>query len=138
MENKSGIIKITYKGKKIAIDMIKELSINKNLIDTQTSEGPSDYGFICLLRDYQNNQVTQLEREKDHLYAKIWDYYKQSGSSSNDAAHYKVLSSDRYQAALITLEKEQYLLDKLNSFVKAYEAKLRQLQTLQANMRKQL
>ena len=135
---KNDTLTITYQGEKVTLDITKELSINQSLIDTEAKEAPSNYGFLCLLRDNHQRKVTKLTSEKEKLYAKAWSFYRESGSTSNESAHQKAIQNDAYLEALEKLQKAEHILDKLNSIVKAYEAKLRLIQTIQANIRKQI
>ena len=48
---KDDILSVVYKGKKIDINITKELSIDENLIDSQLKNQPSNYAFLSLLRD---------------------------------------------------------------------------------------
>ena len=48
---KDDILSVVYKGKKIDINITKELSIDENLIDSQLKNQPSNYALLSLLRD---------------------------------------------------------------------------------------
>lgn len=137
-EIKDDIISFKYKGKLVTINISKELEINENIINSQLKNIPSNYAFLCLLRDKIIKRRDKLEKEKDYAYSKAWLYYKESDNRlNNDTVSHKALTSKIYIKA-----NDKYLkaLDKANRFIsicKAYESRERIIQTLSANIRKQ-
>lgn len=137
-EIKDDIISFKYKGKLVTINISRELEINENIINSQLKNIPSNYAFLCLLRDKIIKRRDKLEKEKDYAYSKAWLYYKESDNRlNNDTVSHKALTSKIYIKA-----NGKYLkaLDKANRFIsicKAYESRERIIQTLSANIRKQ-
>lgn len=137
-EIKGDIISFKYKGKLVTINISRELEINENIINSQLKNIPSNYAFLCLLRDKIIKRRDKLEKEKDYAYSKAWLYYKESDNRlNNDTVSHKALTSKIYIKA-----NDKYLkaLDKANRFIsicKAYESRERIIQTLSANIRKQ-
>lgn len=137
-EIKDDIISFKYKGKLVTINISRELEINENIINSQLKNIPSNYAFLCLLRDRIIKRRDKLEKEKDYAYSKAWLYYKESDNRlNNDTVSHKALTSKIYIKA-----NDKYLkaLDKANRFIsicKAYESRERIIQTLSANIRKQ-
>lgn len=137
-EIKDDIISFKYKGKLVTINISRELEINENVINSQLKNIPSNYAFLCLLRDKIIKRRDKLEKEKDYAYSKAWLYYKESDNRlNNDTVSHKALTSKIYIKA-----NDKYLkaLDKANRFIsicKAYESRERIIQTLSANIRKQ-
>ena len=137
-EIKDDIISFKYKGKLVTINISRELEINENIIKSQLKNIPSNYAFLCLLRDKIIKRRDKLEKEKDYAYSKAWLYYKESDNRlNNDTVSHKALTSKIYIKA-----NDKYLkaLDKANRFIsicKAYESRERIIQTLSANIRKQ-
>ena len=137
-EIKDDIISFKYKGKLVTIFFSRELEINENIINSQLKNIPSNYAFLCLLRDKIIKRRDKLEKEKDYAYSKAWLYYKESDNRlNNDTVSHKALTSKIYIKA-----NDKYLkaLDKANRFIsicKAYESRERIIQTLSANIRKQ-
>lgn len=135
---KDDIISFKYKGKLVTINISRELEINENIINSQLKNIPSNYAFLCLLRDKIIKRRDKLEKEKDYAYSKAWLYYKESDNRlNNDTVSHKALTSKIYIKA-----NDKYLkaLDKANRFIsicKAYESRERIIQTLSANIRKQ-
>lgn len=137
-EIKDDCISIRYQGKIYTINISEELSINENILNTQLKNHPSNYAFLCLIRDKYIRKRDRLEKEKDIAYSKAWLFYKESDSRlNNDTVSHKALTNNKY----ITLEKQFLKIsDKANrliSICKAYEVRERILQTLAANLRKQ-
>ena len=137
-EIKDDIISFKYKGKLVTINISRELEINENIINSQLKNIPSNYAFLCLLRDKIIKRRDKLEKEKDYAYSKAWLYYKESDNRlNNDTVSHKALTSKIYIKA-----NDKYLkaLDKANRFIsicKAYESRERIIQTISANLRKQ-
>ena len=127
------IIKVKYKGKTLIINISEELSINENIINSQLKNIPSNYAFLCSIRD---DYI--LEREKDFAYSEAWLFYKTSDNKmNNDTVSHKALTNRKYRSI-----EDKYLkaVDKANrliSICKAYESRERIIQTISANLRKQ-
>ena len=135
---KNDTISVLYHGKKIEINVTKELSIDENIIDSQLKNQPSNYAFLSMLRDSYIYKRDKLEREKDLIYSEIWLFYKVSDSKiNNDTVLNKVISNKKYQSILERYQKVVDKTNKLISICKAYESRERILQTLSANLRKQ-
>ena len=48
---KDDILEITYHDEKLAINLTKELSIDESQMNSQLRDSPSNYAFLCTLRD---------------------------------------------------------------------------------------
>lgn len=135
---KGDILNIRYKGKNISINISKELSINENIINTQLKELPSNYAFLCLIRDDYIRKRDILEKELNRTFSEIWLFYKQSDSRlNNDTLNHKTLSNKRYILVEGRYMKIVSKTNKLISICRAYESRERIIQTLAANLRKQ-
>ena len=135
---KDDILKVKYQGKVITINITKELAIDENSLNTQLKNLPSNYAFLCLIRDQYIMKRDRLEREKNIAYSKAWLFYKESDNRlNNDAVACKASTNAKY----LSIE-DRYLkaVDKANrliSICRAYESRERIIQTLSANMRRQ-
>ena len=133
---KDDIIRVRYKGQLVKINISKELAINENLLNTQLKQLPSNYAFLCLLRDKAIRDRDRLEKKKDAAYSRLWLFYRDT-CSNNDTAAKKAECSSKY----IKIEREHLkAIDKANKLIsvcRAYESRERILQTLSANIRKQ-
>lgn len=137
-EIKADILEIKYQGKKIKIDLTKELSINESVINSQLKDFPSNYAFLCLLRDKAIKKKDTLEKEKDRKFSELWIFYKGSDPKmTNDTATHRAIGSKKYQDAESDLLKASYEASRLISICRAYESRERILQTLSANLRKE-
>lgn len=131
-------ILVKYKGKEVSIDITKELQIDENTLNSQLREIPSNYAFLCLLRDEAIRKRDKLERERDFAFSKAWVYFKETDSRmSNDLATHKATSSSKFQSMDKKFLKAQDKANRLISICKAYESRERILQTISANTRKQ-
>ena len=137
-EIKADVLEVKYQGKKVKIDITKELTINESVINSQLKECPSNYAFLCFLRDKAIKTRDKLEKEKDRKFSELWTYFKGSDSKmTNDTATHRAISSKKYQDAEDAFLKASYEASKLISICKAYESRERILQTLSANLRKE-
>lgn len=137
-EIKADVFEVKYQGKRVKIDITKELVINESVINSQLKECPSNYAFLCFLRDKAIKTRDRLEKEKDRKFSELWIYFKGSDSKmTNDTATHRAISSKKYQDAEDAFLKASYEASKLISICKAYESRERILQTLSANLRKE-
>lgn len=135
---KDDILNIVYQGKKISINITEELAINESTINNQLKNLPSNYAFLCLLRDKAIKKANKLEKEKDEAFSKAWIFYKESDPKiNNDMASHKAVTNSKYQS----LEKKYLIAQdkatRLSSICRAYESRERIIQTISANLRKQ-
>lgn len=129
---------VKYQGKKLTIDIQKELSINQNKLDSQLREVPSSYYILCTLRDKYIRKRDSLARERDEAYSKAWTYYKDCNPSwNNDYVSNKANTNNKYVSLcnryLLATEKAA----KFISICRAYESKENIMRTLSANLRRQ-
>lgn len=135
---KDNILEIKYKGKLYSINISEELSIDENLLNSSLRESPSNFEFLCHLKDEACFRRNKREREKDAVYSEVWLFYKKSDSRiSNEMASHKATSNAKYQSYLQKFQKAEYLANQLISICKAFESRERMLQTLSSNLRKQ-
>ena len=93
------IIKVKYKGKTLIINISEELSINENIINSQLKSIPSNYAFLCSIRDDYIKKRDILEREKDLAYSEAWLFYKTSDNKmNNDTVSHKALTNRKYRS----------------------------------------
>ena len=131
-------ILVKYKGKEVSIDITKELQIDENTLNYQLRDIPSNYAFLCLLRDEATRKRDKLARARDFAFRNAWVYFTATDSSmSNDLATHKATSSSKFQSMDKKFLKAQDKANRLISICKAYESRERILQTISANTRKQ-
>ncbi len=131
-------ITVSYRGKIYTINITQELAIDENILNQQLKNIPSNYAFLCLLRDKSIKQRDKLERDKELAYAKAWVYYKESDSRvSNELATNKALTNNSYREIEARYLKALDKANRLISICKAYESRERILQTISANTRRQ-
>ena len=135
---KDDILEITYHDEKLAINLTKELSIDESQMNSQLRDSPSNYAFLCTLRDKAIRKRDKLEKERDTIFSELWLYYKDSNNKlTNDYASHKATTNSRYQCADKAYQKAAYQANQLISVCRAFESRERILQTLSANLRKQ-
>ena len=135
---KQDVIKVKYKGEYITIEVTKELSIIVPQINSELKSSPSNYAFLCLIRDEYIYKRDMLEKEKDMAYAEAWVYYKESSTPPlvNDMVDKKALLSKNFVSKQEKYIKAVYKANQLISICKAYESREKLLQTLSSNIRK--
>lgn len=137
-EIKDDVLQIKYKGKQLQINITKELSIDEALMNSQLKSSPSNYAFLCTLRDKAIKKRDKLEKDKDRQFSELWLFFKNSDNKmTNDSASHRTMASKKYQAIEDRYLKASYQANKLISICRAYESRERILQTLSANLRKE-
>ena len=131
-------LKVKYQGKVITIDIQKELTIDRNKLESQLMEVPSSYYILCSVRNAYIRRRDALARERDEAYSKAWTYLKDANPTwNNDYVSNKANSNHKYVSLsnkyLKAAEKAAMLID----LCKAYESKEGILRTLSANQRRQ-
>ena len=131
-------LKVKYQGKVITIDIQKELTIDRNKLESQLMEVPSSYYILCSVRNTYIRRRDALARERDEAYSKAWTYLKDAKPTWNkDYVSNKANSNHKYVSLsnkyLKAAEKAAMLID----LCKAYESKEGILRTLSANQRRQ-
>ena len=132
------LLKVKYQGKVITIDIQKELTIDRNKLESQLMEVPSSYYILCSVRNTYIRRRDSLARERDEAYSKAWTYLKDANPTwNNDYVSNKANSNHKYVSLsnkyLKAAEKAAMLID----LCKAYESKEGILRTLSANQRRQ-
>lgn len=135
---KADTIRVKYNGKNYTIDITKELSITTSAINNDLIQAPSNYAFLCLIRDKYIHDRDKLERDKDIAYAEAWVYYKESTTPppSNDLTDQKASINSKYTSIYERYLKSCNKANQLISICKAYESREKIMQTLSANIRK--
>lgn len=138
MDKSINTLIVLFRGKKIVIDITKELKIDENTINEQLKESPSSYAFICTLRNNYIKLRDKLEREKDRVYSEVWLFYKEANQRyNNDTVGHLVNTNKKYQAILKEYLKAADKANRLISFCRAFERREDTLRTLSANLRKE-
>lgn len=130
-------IKVKYQGKVITIDIQKELSIDRNKLETQLKESPSSYFILCSIRNQYIRKRDILAREKDEAYAKAFTFIKDTNPAwSNDYVANKATCNRKYISITNRYLKSVEKASKFIDLCKAYEAREGVLRTLSANSRR--
>lgn len=137
-EIKDNTLEVKYQGKKVLINITKELEINESTINSQLKDSPSSYAYLCSLRDKAIKKRDKAEKDKNMKFSELWVYYKNSDPKmTNDMATHRATSSKKYQDAEDEFIKASYEANKIISFCKAFESRERLLQTISSNLRKE-
>ena len=77
-------IKVKYQGKVITIDIQKELTIDRNRLESQLRDIPSSYFILCSVRNTYIKRRDALARERDEAYSRAWTFLKDANPSWNN------------------------------------------------------
>lgn len=136
---KDNILEIKYKGKEYSINISEELSIEDRSLNKSLMDSPSNYEFLCRLKDEACRKRDRLEREKDAVFSEVWLFYKNSDPRiSNEMASHKANNNSKYASYVKKYQSANYKANQLISICKAYESRERILQTVSANTRKSI
>ena len=131
-------VKVKYQGKDIIIDIQKELSIDKNKLDSQLRDIPSSYFILCNIRDKYIRRREELAKEKDVAYSEAWNFYKNANPQwNNDYVSNKANTNHKYISRFNAYLKMAEKAAQFISLCKAYESRENVIRTLSANLRKQ-
>lgn len=135
---KDDILRVKYHGQLIEINLTRELSLDESIINSQLRELPSNYLFLCLLRDQAIRTRDKYESMMNEALDKAWVYFKDADPKmTNDAATKRASTTNKFTSIRDKYLKAAAKAAKLSSICRAYEARERIIQTLAANIRKQ-
>lgn len=135
---KDDIFRVKYKGQIHEINLTRELSLDESVINSQLRELPSNYLFLCLLRDQAIKTRDKYECMMNEALDRAWLFFKDADSRMNNETVLKRAStSNKYLSYKSKYLKAAAKAAKLISICKAYETRERIIQTLAANLRKQ-
>lgn len=137
-------IDITYAGKRYRFNLFTELQIKERNINSALKSHASSYSFLTQLNNELIYEYERLEEVKTKTYNQMYKRFKEEKSPttgrvySDDMAKAMALSSKTYQKAvhqMLLMKKHKGTLDRC---VKAFETRAFLIQTLSANVRKEL
>lgn len=129
-----GILKFKYEGKRYKIDILKELQINPNTINSQIKDQPSNYYFLCLVRNKFSIELEKAEQAMNRAYARAYSKYKEM-DYNNDHASNKASINKEY---IILQEKYlelKNLVEDIKSATRSFEQRANLIQTISNNLR---
>lgn len=135
---------ITYNKKRYRFNLFTELQVNERKLNHEVKSHASSYSFLTMLNNAIIYEYELLEREVERTYNKLYKQYKNEKNSqtgranSDDMAKAMALSSKLYKEAvnkMLTTKLNKMNLDKA---VKAFETRAFLIQTLSANVRKEV
>ena len=130
-------IRVTFQGKKIEIDLAKELSIREESINSALKSSPSSYYVLCSLRDKYIKKRDALEREKDAAYSEAWLYYKNTNERwNNEYVTHKANTNNKYCSIYDRWLRASAKANEFIAICRAYENREAILRSLNANLRK--
>lgn len=129
---------INFNGKKLDVDLQKELGISESLISSQLCSQPSNYALLCMIKSEAIGKRDLSEKEKDLAFSKAYINIKESNSRiTNELATHKANASAKYQLAYEKYLKAKEKAETLISVCRAFEQRAQLLQTISSNLRKE-
>ena len=137
-------ILIVRDNEKFKFNLSKELRINEAGISKELLKQPTTYGFLTMLRSSLDKMLSDAKVDEKKAYAKAYIRNKKATNkttgrpNSDDLA--KALSEVHpgYVRAQRLVIDTKYDLNRIDSCIKAFEQRASMLQTLSANIRKEI
>lgn len=143
---KSSLMKydITYGGKRYRFNLFEELQVRDKSINSELKSSPSSYSFLTQLRSHIIYELDLLEAAKVRTLNRLYKRYKGEKSkstgrpNSDDLAWALAEASKEYKEAVHKYLKMKFDKSQLDNAVKGFETRAFLIQTLSANIRKEL
>jgi hypothetical protein len=138
------VIDITYKGKRYKFNLYEETRINERRLNQELKTHASSYSFLTMLNNKIIYEFDLLEKDVERTSSKLYVFYKNQISDqtnkpySDDMCKAKVLSSDTYKKKLHEMLLMKRNKSDLASAIRAFETRKDLMQTLSANVRKEI
>ena len=136
-------ISIKYGDENFSFNLFEELQINESLIMRELKNNPSSYGFLTMLHKKLIKKKKDTELEKDKLYASLHINAKKNteifGKVPNKEDIAQLVESDKkYQSIRERHNSDVHNCDIIEACVRAFEQRASLLQTISANLRKEV
>lgn len=138
------VITLNLQGENIKIDLNEELSISEARINKELHEQPTHYAYLSMLLVKMKKELTKSQVDLDKIRSELFIEYKRSvdpetgRTYSNDLAEANVLLEEDYIAAQekVIIREEQFGIVK--AAVDAFNQRKDLIQSLSANLRKEI
>ena len=136
-------INIKYGDESFSFNLFEELQINESLIMRELKNNPSSYGFLTMLHKKLIRKKKDTELEKDKLYASLHIKAKQNTElfgkvPTKEDISQMVENTKSYQIMRADHIKVVHDCDIIEACVRAFEQRASLLQTISANLRKEV
>lgn len=135
---------ITYNDKRYRFNLYTELQVNEKRLNDKVKSHASSYSFLTMLNNAIIYEYELLEKDAERTYNKLYKQYKDEKNkntgraNSDDMAKAMALSSKLYKKAIHKMLALKYQKNRLDKAVKAFETRAFLIQTLSANVRKEV
>lgn len=137
-------IKISYGGEVFKFNLSRELRIDERTINRELQEQPSSYAFLSLLHKKLYRKMKDTEQELNKIYARLYSKYLEEGKPeygrgpTKEALEQRVTKNKDYQKSLTEYLNAEEDAKVLETCVRAFEQRKDIIQTLSANIRKEV
>lgn len=133
-------INITYGKEKISFNLLNELRVSEESINTELKLQPSKYGFCLLLHKKLLTQYELLCKQRKKLWGKLFYEAKETKGAngrlmSDDLAKAYVEKHKRYIEVTEACIKAKDDADTIYACIKSFEQRKDVIQTLSSNLR---
>lgn len=135
---------ITYAGKRYRFNLNQELQINERRLNSLLKTHASSYSFLTMLSNRITYEYELLEKDVERTYNKLYKSYKEQKSNatgrlnSDELCKAKALASKLYKQKVHEMLKMKLQKNNLDKACKSFETRAFLIQTLSANVRKEL
>jgi hypothetical protein len=141
---KAGFLQITiqYGDEKISFNLLKELAVSEETINSELKLQPSKYGFCLLLHKKLLTRYEQLCKERKRMWGKLFYMAKETKGSngrlmSDDLAKAYVEKHKDYATLTKACIQAKDDADTIYACIKSFEQRKDVIQTLSSNIRSQ-
>lgn len=138
------VVTLKFQGETIRIDLNEELSISEARINKELHDQPTHFAFLSMLLVKMKKELTKSQVDLDKIRGELFIEYKRSidpetgRTYSNDLAEANVLLEEDYiRAQEIVIEREEQF-GIVKAAVDAFNQRKDLIQSLSANLRKEL
>lgn len=136
-------VKLKYNGESFRFNLVDELSISPDKINSELKDQPTYYSFLLLLQSKLIVYKEDCERELSKIYARKYIKFSEKKNPltgrnySDKLAKELAIDSEEYQSAYKKLLGAKNDLGIIQSCVRGFEQRSSLIQTLSANLRKE-
>lgn len=136
-------ISISYGTERFNFNLYQELVVNERNINHELMVQPTSYAFLSLLHKKLYRKQKDMEQELNKIYAKLYIRFKEESQVevyrvNKDYIDQKVIKHKDYQAALSAYNSAESDCKIIETCVRSFEQRKDLIQTLSANIRKEV
>ena len=138
------VVTLKFQGETIKIDLNEELSISETRINKELHDQPTHFAFLSMLLVKMKKELTKSQVDLDKIKGELFIEYKRSIDQetgrpySNDLAEANVLLEEDYMKAQNRVIEREEQFGIVKAAVDAFNQRKDLIQSLSANLRKEI